>query len=216
MRLVVYTARFGETDALRPPCVINPDVEYLCFSDAPCAVTPYQWIPMPSSETPRLAARQIKVLADHPALADAEVTLWHDASYQLTADPSWVRTVLAHAEVAALAHPRRVQIEQEALAIARYGYVSVYQARAYVARYRAAGFTDDVLTASGLLARRQTATTRRFAAIWWKEVRRWNGRDQASINYAAWRAGLRIHHLSGLIRHNAYAIWRSPDEEAAS
>lgn len=209
MKIVTYTARFGETDALRPPAISDPRVRYLCFSDRPCQVPPYEWIRMPPAPDPRMAARRLKVLADHPLLTSARVTVWHDASYAWTDSPRamW-GAVPDDAEVFALHHPRRYQIEQEAAAIARYGYLPLGEAEAYVAGYRAEGFTADVLTASGLLGRRRTARTDAFNALWWSEVLRWRGRDQGSLDYAAWKSGVTIHHAPGTIRKNTYASWR--------
>lgn len=209
MKVVAYTARFGETDPLRAPETIDPRVRYLCFSDTPCTVEPYEWIRMPRAANPRLAARRLKVLADHPLLTAARLTFWHDASYALKTSPRWMfRLVPAQAQLFAMQHPRRFQIEQEAVAIARYGYLSAELAAEYVAAYRAEGFTDDVLSCSGLLGRRQSETTTAFNALWWTEVQRWNGRDQASIDYAAWKAGAVLYHAPGTIKINPYAAWR--------
>lgn len=211
MKIVAYTARFGETDALRAPTVVDPRVRYLCFSDAPDVVEPYELIRMPRAADPRMAARRVKVLADHPLLTAARVTIWHDASYAWKTSPRFFCGLSHGAPIFALQHPRRFKIEQEAVAIARYGYVPLEMAEAYVAAYRTEGFTADVLTASGLLGRRQSPQTDAFNAYWWTEVQRWNGRDQASIDYAAWKAGLSIAHVPGAIKLNPYAAWR-PDE----
>lgn len=208
MSLVVFTARFGETDVLRAPLVIDPCARYLCFSEQPCAVAPYEWVPMPSTDQPRLAARAIKILADHPALHSADLTLWHDASYQLTRDVDWVRHRLVAADLIALKHPSRTMIEQEAMVIARYGYLTQAQALAHVSRYRAAGFFHDVLTCSGLLARRASEGVRAFNRLWWDEVQQWSGRDQASLDYAAWCHQLRVRYVSGTVKNNRFARWR--------
>jgi hypothetical protein len=215
VKSIIYTARFGDTDALRAPLVIDPRARYLCFSDRPVHVEPYEWIRMPSAADPRLAARRVKVLADHPLLTAARLTIWHDASYAWKTSPRELyKAVPETAEVFALHHPRRFTIEQEALAIARYGYVSPDVAARYVAGYRAEGFQLDVLTCTGLLGRRQTPKTAAFNARWWTEVQRWNGRDQSSVDYAAWTAGLVIHHVQGSIKINSWVDWR-PDEVPA-
>lgn len=211
MKIVVYTARFGDTDVLRAPDAIDPRVQYLCFSDAPDVVAPYELIRMPRAENPRMAARRVKILADHPLLRSARVTIWHDASYAWKTSPRFFCGLSDGAPIFALHHPRRFKVEQEAIAIARYGYVPLDVAQAYVAAYRADGFTADVLTASGLLGRRASACTDAFNAYWWAEVQRWNGRDQASIDYAAWKAGVSILHLPGAIKGNPYAQWRSDE-----
>jgi hypothetical protein len=208
MNVVVFTAAIGATDPLRAPAIVDPAVRYLCFSDRRCRVPPYEWIPVASSPTPRLAARRLKILADHPLLAAADATVWHDAAYQLSRALAWVARRLSGADLVALRHPRRCTIEAEAVAIARYGYVPLDVAHAHVARYRAAGFADHVLTCTGLLARRVSDPMRAFNQAWWDETQQWGGRDQGSVDFAAWQAGIDIAHAKGTIRNNVFACWR--------
>jgi hypothetical protein len=215
MKIIAYTARFGDTDALRPPVTLDERVRYLCFSDTPCDVAPYEWIRMPSASDPRMAARRLKVLADHPLLTTARITVWHDASYRLLNSPRWmVQQAPADADLFAMHHPRRFTIEQEAVAIARYGYLPIDTAATYVAGYRKDGFAADVLTASGLLGRRLSPRVTAFNEYWWAEVQRWHGRDQSSTDYAAWKAGATVYHLPGSIKVNPYASWRVRPTEA--
>jgi hypothetical protein len=207
--LVVFTAVIGLTEPLRAPRVVAPRVRYLCFSDAPCDVPPYEWIPVPETDEPRKVSRQIKILADHPILRAADMTLWHDASYQLRRDPAWVVRRLHKTDVVALRHQRE-SLEEEARRVARYGYVELDAALATVARYRQAGFDPHHLTAGGLLGRRTTDAVRRFNELWWKESQTyWGGRDQPSLNFCAWKAGVTVGHVHGRIKKNVYAGWRS-------
>lgn len=204
---VVFTAALGETDTVRAPLAVDPAVRYLCFSERP-AVAPYEWIRTDPTDHPQMAARRIKILADHPVLQAADLTLWHDASYMLTRTLRWLGKGLADWDLLALRHPRRARIEDEAVAIARYGYLAPDAAQAHVARYRSAGFTENVVTTSGLMGRRVSPLVSAFNTVWWSEVEQWNGRDQGSIDFSAWRAGLRVRHMDGTVRHNKYAVWR--------
>lgn len=221
MKLIVFTVMLGETIPLLPPDLKRTrahetTVRYLCFSDRPCIVEPYEWIPLPESDRPQFDSRRIKVLADHPVLQSADVTLWHDASYRLLRSPLWAVKVLLSHDLAGLRNKSRVVIDDEAMRIAHYGYVSPIMAMAHVARYRAEGFTEtDGLTAGGLLARRSSRIMSIFNRIWWAEVQRWGGRDQGSLDYAAWKAGLRVRHLLGTIKANEYADWRQTKALAA-
>ncbi len=206
MTVTVFTAALGTTDTVRAPLEVDPAVRYLCFSDRP-VVQPYEWIQTEPTDDPRSASRKLKILADHDEL-QADLTLWHDASYQLHRALSWVRDGLKNADMVALRHPRRNRIEDEAPIVAKYGYLTIDLALAHVARYRDEGFTENVLTSGGLLARRVSAKMQRFNTVWWGEVQQWGGRDQASLDYSAWREHVRILHLHGTVRLNAYAGWR--------
>ena len=214
MRMVVFTAVIGQTEALQSPWVIGRNVRYLCFSDQPVQVPPYEWVPVEAGDdTPRRASRRVKILQAHPILQSADLTLWHDASYRLTRDPHWAVKRLAAADIVAMRHPRRATIELEALAIARYGYVTVDQAEANVARYRAEGF-DGGLTSAGLLGRHRSDRIDAFNALWWQESQdQWGGRDQGSIDYAAWKTGASITYIPGTVKANQYAAFR-PIREA--
>lgn len=207
MRLIVYTSAIGDTDAVRAPTVIDPTVEYLCFSDRICPV-PYEWIRVPTAEDGTPPARRLKVLASHPRLVDA-ATLWHDASFRLTSDLTWAREALIASDLAAMWHPRgRQDIEAEAVAIARYGYVTIERAQALVAAYRLAGFKGTGVTSGSLIARRAGPAVRAFNRTWWREVEQWHYRDQGSLDYAAWVADLRVLHVPGTVKENPYASWR--------
>lgn len=215
-RLVVFTAQIGpRIESVRPPLVVDPGAEYLCFSDRPVACPPYRWVLVePEDADPRLASRRIKVLAAHPLLAAAGLLLWHDASYQLARDLAWVRERLAcQDDLVAFQHARRRPLEREARQLVRYGYLSAEAAAAHVTRYREAGFTTvRSVTCGGLLARRRSARMEAFNRRWWAEVQLWGGRDQTSLDYAAWTSGVVVGHLDGRVKANAYARWRATGE----
>lgn len=207
--LIVYTAVIGDTYPVCRPTKIDPDVRYICFSDQPCAA-PYEWIETAPAPTAKLAAKRVKILADHPALADATLLLWHDSGYRLTGSLRWVARAVRKADLAMMRNPRRHQLEHEGVAIARYGYVTEAQASERIGKYRNRGFPDWPISSGGLVVRKVTPEMSAFNACWWKETTSaWGGRDQGSLDYAAWNTGLRIAHLAGTIKDNPYAIWRS-------
>lgn len=212
----MFTAAIGETFKPRTPDVIDQTVRYVCFTDRPSMVpAPYECVLVSTTEAPSLASRRIKILQEHPVLREADATVWHDASYRLIRDLAWARNKLRDADLVGLRNVKRSALEAEAMMIARYGYVTPDTASAIIAEYRTAGFaleSDDDgerLTSGGLLARRVSPAIATFDAIWWDEVQRWGGRDQGCLDFAAWRAGLRVRHLSGSVRANVYAGWRA-------
>ena len=208
--MIVYTAVLGETFPVCKPTAIDPDVRYLCFSDQPCAA-PYEWIPTAPDPTPSLAAKRIKILADHPVLQEAEILLWHDSTYRLMGNLRWARKALVRADLAVMPHFRRTVLEHEGQAIARYGYLTPQQAEARVKWYRRKGFpTDWPVSSGGLVVRRLTPEVRAFNARWWRETTHvWGGRDQGSLDFSAWVEGVRMEHLPGTVRDNPYAIHKS-------
>lgn len=212
MGVVVYTAAIGpRTDLVRPPLVVDRKARYICFSDRPVHVPPYEWIAVPSADDPRLASRSYKVLADHPALGNDAHLLWHDASYQLLRDCDWVRDNLSHCvDLVAFRHAKKKRtLECEARKLVTYGYLDQQTAKAHVTRYRDAGFVrNDPVTCGGLIARRRSTRMTAFNQLWWKELQLWGGRDQTSLDYAAWVAGIVLGRLEGKVKLNDYAQWR--------
>ncbi len=212
MRVIAYTAIFGTADAVKVPIMADPDVEHLCFTDGPDAPAPYETIRIPSTEArPHLSARRIKILAEHPRLRRADALVWHDSSYRLIRPLRWAARRLAGADLVAMRHARRDKLEDEAMAIARYRYVTSDRAAELVAGYRAEGFDVEGLSSSGLLGFRISPIVEAFRALWWAEALKWGGRDQGSMDYAAWKVGAKIAYVKGNHRANPYAAWRQPE-----
>lgn len=214
MTVTVFTAAIGATrDVLRAPTVVNPSVRYVCLSDRASSPRPYQHVPVqtpPSGyRTSDLLARQIKILMDHPALGSPDVMFWHDASFQLRADPETVaRDHLRDDDILAFSHPHWSRIEDEAVEIDRRGYVPLELSARQVATYRGEGFTQQsVLTCAGFILRRCTPQVQRFNDLWWAEVQRWGWRDQMSVDYAIWKTGLRVRYIPGHYRVGPFANW---------
>lgn len=207
--ITVFTAVLGETDPLRAPIRVQPGVRYLVFTNRRTRVPPYRAIDIPADVLgPRLTSRQLKILANHPELDGARVTLWHDAAYQLDCDvPALARRELAESDLVAFRHPWRNQIADEAEAIAALGYMPRATLAAQVAAYQAEGFTQTAITSTGFCLRRHTSAVEAFQACWWGEVSRWGWRDQMSVDYALWKTGVAVRYIPGHYRDNPYARW---------
>jgi len=211
MTLTVFTAVVGRTDQLKLPTVVNPSARYVCFSDRPQAVAPYKCVPVDAAEIgPRLLSRRLKILADHPALGDPDVVLWHDAAFRMRVDPLALAAKAFAGDavdMVAFIHPHRSQIEDEAVAIAGHGWIPKAVLDRQVATYRGEGFTQTAITSTGFSLRQMTPRVRAFNRLWWNEVARWGWRDQMSVDYAAWKTGLRTAYIPGHYRDNPYAQW---------
>lgn len=217
--LTVFTTVLGQTDTLRPPAIIHPAIRYVCFLDHPQPL-PAPYIPVyidSQQDGAATLSRRLKILADHPLLGTPDVTLWHDAAYQLLSDPYAVlATTLADADVLAMQHPHRTQIEDEAAVIARLGYMTAETLAAQIVTYRADGFpVQSCITSTGYCLRRMTPTVRAFNRRWWDEVAHWGWRDQMSVDYAIWKTGVRLAYIPGHYRDNPYALWYSADGRPA-
>ena len=212
MAVIVFTCTLGDTDPLRP-ARHTPGVKYLCFSDKPVNVPPYTYIPYDCGDLgPQLASRKLKILADHPELHGSDVTLWHDAAYQLHCDPQTLATSsLRTCDVVAMRHPHRNRIEDEGAAIVTLGYMPADTVAAQIAHYKGQGFSQSAITSTGFCIRRRTPAVEAWQALWWDEVARWGYRDQMSVDYALWKSEVRIHYIPGHYRDNPHARWFNTD-----
>jgi len=217
MRLTVFTCVIGATDPLRRPRIHNRSVRYVCFSDVQQSVPPYTTILIPKADNHKLQSREIKILANHPALGDCDATLWHDAAFRLDCDPLKVASfLLDDTNMVALRHPHRDTIEEEAEAINKWGWIPMETMQAQIASYRADGFKQQHITSTGLCFRRRTPALDAFNLFWWAQVQQWGWRDQMSVDYALWKTGVRPHYIPGHYRDNTYAKWFQADPEGRS
>lgn len=214
---VIFTTILGQTDRLKAPAVRRwgtaiSQLRFVCFTDRDDLICPpYEMVRIdPSPLGPQLTSRMIKICADHPALGSPQISLWHDAAFQLTVDPRVaVRQALAGADMLALRHPHRDRIEDEADACARLGFAPRAVLEAQVAAYRATGWVDQSrITSTGYCLRRHSPAMTAFNQRWWAEVALWTYRDQLSVDYAlSLHPTVRVAYLTGHYRRNPYAKW---------
>lgn len=209
MKVAVFTARIGEdTDPLREPRVVAPGVKYFCASDrAIQAGSAWQRIGVRVTESPVMAARWFK-LNLHVVAAPFDVAIWLDAAFELVVDPRELVAPVLRGDIALFAHPDRTTVAEEGAAVVQRGFATATQVDPQLAHYAARGCPAGPLSATGLLVRRGDDRTRDFNSLWWRELRRWgHPRDQVSVDYALWRAHMRVSVLPGHYRQNDYAIW---------
>ena len=111
------------------------------------------------------------------------------------------------------AHRDRKRISDEAEVIIRLKKAREVDIRRQLAKYQAAGFDisgkpQRSITNGGALLRRKRAQVEEFERLWWQEISTESLRDQMSIDYAAWRAGLQIGRFPGNPSRNPYMQFR--------
>lgn len=209
LKAAVFTARIGAScDALREPACVAPSVRYHCVSDQPVESATWRRIEAPAAEDPAMAAREVKISPPR-ALARADYHLWVDARYRLEVTPELFAPMLMKADILVFPHPFCPTLRDEAEEIRKRDLAPGPALDRQLAEYRAAGFPAvSPHSSTGFLVRRNDARTAEFNRIWLEQLRRHgHSRDQMSFDFAAWRAGLRVHHLEGHYRDNPYATW---------
>jgi hypothetical protein len=140
--------------------------------------------------------RRVKMLAHRqPALEGYAATLYVDGSIEIVGDLGrFLASCEARPEpVQMYRHPFRDCVYDEALACARAGHVSVFTLQRQMGRYRRAGFPPhNGLFEAGVIYRRHVAEVETFMETWWQEYRSGARRDQLSMSFVAWQAGIAI------------------------
>jgi hypothetical protein len=212
MKLVIYTAVFGDYDAVRSPRQpIADDVDLVCFTDRIEAVPP-GWRPasLPPEAAGTTPAARNRWLKMHPHLLFPA----HDASVYLDGN---IEVVGAVQELAAHAlsggplsmydHPFRNCLYDEAVACAWVGLDWLDPIAAHVERYARDGFPrrHGLFEANVIVRRHHDQRVVRAMQRWWREWDQGIKRDQLSLTYALWREELAVNSLG---RHDPRFVQR--------
>lgn len=107
------------------------------------------------------------------------------------------------------AHPDRHRITDEAFEIARLGKARPQDVYRQLAQYNEEGFDTPKdpqigLSANGIVFRRHTSAVRALCDLW-KEQLKHTLRDQMSLDYCAWKLGMKLSRWPGFHTDNPIA-----------
>lgn len=206
MSVVVFTAILGGSDSLKPA---PAGARCVCFTDQ-ADQDPQGWelVAWEPTENPRREAWRLRCLP-HTLLGPHETSVWVDASFTVTSLPRLLKHSAGHA-LSGLQHHARASCYEEGAELVRVGQADAADVRTQLDGYRRRGFHHAALTISCVLVRANTAKVHDFNQGWHAEIVRHRGDNtQLSLDYAAWSAGLQVHHLTGVRKDNPYAVPRS-------
>lgn len=204
-RVVLYTCLFGDYD-LTPP---NPGQECPRYLITDRDVAAPGWLvlrpALPQDLNPRRRSRAPK-MQPHLFLPPHDISIYADANIRFKRDVSRdVLEHLAHADVAVHAHPNpeSKSVRDEADKVIRLGLDQPGIVREQVSRHDREGFPDALpLTENCFMIRRDGGLTRLLGRLWWSEYCLGSQRDQLSLNYSCWLAGVAPAIIPGNSRDN--------------
>lgn len=195
--LVVYTVVTGGYEQPSDPRdALGLDADVVIFTDDP-AQLPAAMQPIARRLSfdgpPQLASRHPKMLP-HLYFPDHERSIYVDANFHLLTDPRPLAAGLsADRPMTVLRHSERSTPVAEARLVVERGFASWLEVRDHFDRQRAAGFDPaaSVLSYGGFLARRH-GTPELVSAMdaWWEQFEQGVRRDQLSLDFALWSAGV--------------------------
>ena len=203
--IVVYTTIFGGSDSLKQ--APSGASRAVCFVDDPLIYMgetrgwQLQQYPAPN---PRRSAWHLRCIP-HLLFPAAKKTVWIDASFTLTDLDRLLMDASGH-ELSVLQHHKRNSCYAEGQELIKVGQAYAADVNRQLDLYREEGFTQSTLSISCILVRENCQRVTHFNEQWDQEIKRYPGDNtQLSLDYAAWRVGLPVHHLPGVRKNNPYA-----------
>lgn len=207
--ICVVTAVAAGWDNLRKPDMsswrqgadITPDTRFICYTDNPLQPPCWPWefrtLPIMRDDLPR-SSRIPKILPHLLLPEDCEYSIWHDANFQLRANPVViVETLLKNADWAAHRHPVRTCLYEEAELLIRENIGTLALIESDVKHFRIQGHPPHFgLWANGFIVRRHTREVNAMAERWWQIHQRGCERDQISFPVALREHGIAINTIN--------------------
>jgi Protein of unknown function (DUF616) len=198
-RVVVYTCITDGYDELLGPRILEPEVDYICFTDR-LNTDPKGWtlreIPGQFSH-PALANRYAK-MHPHVLFPQHQLSVYIDGYIQpVTGVADFARQAAARGDIAFFEHPFRRSIFEEATVCCVIGHDWHRRIARQMRSYAAEGFpAKHALFEGGIIVRRHhTPGSIAFMEAWWQAYCSGVRRDQLSLPYVSWKTGIPVVNL---------------------
>lgn len=192
----VYSALIGETDEVRAPTEFDESATFILFTDGE-AKAPHPWITVRVPSYFRDPKVSVGYLKANPHLLfpwDSRV-VWVDANlHELRLPAGLVEGLLSNGAVAVMPHPVRGSVLSEAEQVVEQGLDSESRVRRLLLRFADVGFNYSAapLYCGGFIVRDLgDPRVRRFCKYWWRGIVEGSRRDQLTLSYGLWAAGLK-------------------------
>ena len=199
-RIAMVTAILGPFDALILPETLEANVDYFCFTD--CVSDGYGVFrlvrPPYFDADPRRTARYIKTNV-LKYVRGYDHVVWIDANVQLRTKLAGLveRVQASGAVLGAIPHPVRMNCREEAEEVVRDRRDDADLLKSQLARYRRfpeVGY-QRLIESNVLVLNTRSTRLQEALRLWWNEINTYSLRDQLSINYALFTAGVHWHAL---------------------
>jgi O-antigen biosynthesis protein len=198
-RACVYTAIIGNYDNLKAPEFVEPDVDYICFSDGPIRAHPI-WTVVRIRYfhiDPTRTARFVK-LNPHKLLPQYEICIWADANILLRKPlRPLIEELGPDAPLLFLKHPRRECVYEEAEACKVLGNEADDALDRQCLRYRTLGIPENcgLYETNFFIVDTSNHETRLFFETWWSELQKESRRDQLALAFVKFTTGIEPNYL---------------------
>ncbi|MGZ5437417.1 MAG: glycosyltransferase domain-containing protein [Pyrinomonadaceae bacterium] len=195
-RKAVYTFIFGDYDELKPPAIVTPGWDYICFTDD-AELRSDIWDVRLSRRTAedrlldnkRFASKH--TILSHQYLPEYDFSLSLGAQLELNCNlDSLMQEHFRAGDDMMICYCERECVYDEAEWCKRRLRDDPARIDAQMQRYHTEGYpARNGLYMSGIIARwHDRASVQAMCDLWWEEHRRGSRRDQLSLSYAIWKS----------------------------
>lgn len=193
-KVVVYTAIVNNYNPLRNPAHIDPEIDYVCFTDQPkwfalTNNTIWKGRPFPKSDLdPTRINRQVKLLP-HQFFPEYDYSIYVDGSINIVGPIQPLLAEYDYPKMLCHKHPKRNCIYEEGQVCIGLKKETPEAITRQLEQYRSEGFPGHhgMIEASVLIRRHNDPEIVKLMEAWWHELRTQSRRDQISFPYVAWR-----------------------------
>lgn len=232
MKVVIYTALFGERDILwsvpsyllkGAQCVLFTERERterglwtrggkhgrpatLLSNTEDLEVRPltFEHRIVDMFSTPRRTARYYKTMA-HEVLPEADVTIWIDANIRILVPCASAATWLLGNDIAAFRHPQRNCVYKEIAACKELKKGARKNLERQELHYLSKRMPRNWgLVSTRCVVRRHTEKVKQLNVAWWEQIQRFSERDQIALPYALWNLDMDISYIPGTSRRGPF------------
>lgn len=190
MSVTVYTCVIGDYDTITN----QPPGEYVSFTFPPQETKPWvNHVPVLRFTNPTRDARMRKILS-HQYIS-SEWSLWIDGCITLMIPPEELVKRYSDNEITMLPSRNYNTLREESEAIIKMKKDGADEIVAQYNRYIKDGYPDLTLSTTGAILRHHTKKVIEFNNYWWSELSVRSHRDQMSVDYAAWKTGVKINYF---------------------
>lgn len=201
-RKVVYTAIFGNYDHLKTPEYVNPNWDYVCFTDNRNVKSDVFTVKHVDQRFGNVTknARMVKLLS-HLFLINYDYSLWVDGSVKLRGKniDELITNNLASDYISLHNHVKRdcVYEEADACMLAKKDGNDILAIQ--IAEYRNEGLPESVgvFETAQLARRHQAPEVALLNALWWRQLDAYSIRDQVALPYVFWKHNFKSHQMEG-------------------
>lgn len=188
MKVCVYTVITGNYDKLRQPKVVNPEWDYICFTDQKVSSDIWQirFIPKEVSELSNVKKQRYIKINHHKVLPEYDLTIYIDASMEIIKDLGELIDI--NYDFIACKHPFRNCIYDECAAVVKGKRDTIENVNRVYTKYQSENYpAHNGLIETGFMIRKNTPYVNEIMESWWDEVLNYSHRDQLSLNYVLWK-----------------------------